>query len=157
MDIFFAVLAGIFILAGIAGSVLPVLPGPPLSLIGLLIMQLQDIPPFSTNFLLTWTAITVVVVLIDYFIPAYGTKRFGGSKWGVWGTFIGLIIGLFFAPFGIIVGPLLGALIGELIAGKTSGQAFKAAVGSFAGFVLGTVLKLSACLVMTYYYVDALL
>lgn len=156
MDIVFAVLAGIFLLAGIAGSVLPVLPGPPLSLVGLLLMQLQKEPPFTTNFLLIWTAITVGVVLIDYFIPAYGTKRFGGSKWGVWGTFIGLIIGLFFAPFGIIIGPLLGAVIGELLAGKTSQQAFKAAIGSFAGFILGTVLKLSVCLVMAYYYVAAL-
>ncbi|ELR70413.1 hypothetical protein C900_03767 [Fulvivirga imtechensis AK7] len=157
MDIFFAVLGGLFMLAGIAGSVLPVLPGPPLSLVGLLLLQLQENPPFTTNFLLIWTAITIGVVLIDYFIPAYGTKKFGGTKWGVWGTFVGLIVGLFFSPIGIIIGPLLGALIGELIAGKSSGQAFKAAIGSFVGFILGTVLKLGVCLVMTYYYIDALL
>lgn len=157
MDIVFIIIGGILMLMGIIGSVLPVLPGPPLSLIGLLFLQFQQEPPFTTNFLLIWTAITIGVVLIDYFIPAYGTKRFGGSKYGIWGTFIGLVIGLFFAPFGIILGPLLGALIGELIAGKNSQQAFKAAVGSFVGFLLGTLLKLCACLVMTYYFVTALL
>ncbi|GAA0188083.1 DUF456 domain-containing protein [Fulvivirga kasyanovii] len=157
MDVVFIIIGAILMLMGIIGSILPVLPGPPLSLVGLLFLQFQQEPPFTTNFLLFWTAITIGVVLIDYFIPAYGTKRFGGSKYGVWGTFIGLIVGLFFAPFGIILGPLLGALIGELIAGKNSKQAFKAAVGSFVGFLLGTLLKLCACLVMTYYFVDALL
>lgn len=157
MDIVFIIIGGILMLMGIIGSILPVLPGPPLSFVGLLFLQFQKEPPFTTDFLLLWTAITIGVVLIDYFIPAYGTKRFGGSKYGVWGTFIGLVIGLFFAPFGIILGPLLGALIGELIAGKNSKQAFKAAVGSFVGFLLGTLLKLCACLVMTYYFVTALL
>ena len=155
MDILFIVLGGLFLLAGIAGSILPILPGPPLSLVGLLLLQLQEEPPFTTNFLLVWTGITIGVVLIDYFIPAYGTKRFGGSKWGVWGTVIGLVVGIFFSPFGIIIGPLLGALIGELIAGKNSSQAFKAAIGSFIGFVLGTVLKVSVCLMMVYYYIKA--
>lgn len=157
MDIVFIILGGIFMLVGIIGCVLPILPGPPLSFIGLLFLQLQHDPPFKTNFLLIWTGITIGVVLIDYFIPAYGTKRFGGSKWGVWGTFIGLIVGLFFAPFGIVLGPLLGALIGELIAGKTSKQAFVAAMGSFVGFLLGTLLKFCACVVMTYYFITALL
>lgn len=157
MDIVFIILGGMFLLAGIAGSILPVLPGPPLGLVGLLMLQLQEEPPFTTNFILLWTGITVGVVLIDYFIPAYGTKRFGGSKWGIWGTFIGLGVGLFFPPIGIIIGPLIGALIGELAAGKTSKQAFKAAIGSFVGFVLGTVLKLSVCVAMVYYYIDALL
>lgn len=157
MDIFLIVLGGIFMLAGIAGSVLPILPGPPLSLVGLFFLQLQEAPPFTTQFLLIFTAITVGVVLIDYFIPAYGTKRFGGSKWGVYGTFIGLIVGLFFSPIGIIIGPLIGALVGELLAGKTSGQAFKAAMGSFVGFLLGTFLKLATCLAMTYYFIDAII
>lgn len=156
MDILYIILGGVFMLAGIAGSVLPIIPGPPLSFIGLLLLQLQEKPPFTTHFLLLWTAITIGVVLIDYFIPAYGTKRFGGSQWGIWGTFIGLAVGLFFSPFGIIVGPLLGALLGELLAGKTSGQAFKAAIGSFVGFLLGTLLKLATCLIMAYYFVASL-
>ncbi|MBL6444857.1 DUF456 domain-containing protein [Fulvivirga sp. 29W222] len=156
MDVVFIIIGVVFMLMGIIGSILPVLPGPPLSLIGMLFLQFQQEAPFTTNFLLIWTVITIGVVLIDYFIPAYGTKRFGGSKFGVLGTFIGLIVGLFFAPFGLVLGPLLGALIGELIAGKSSKQAFKAAMGSFVGFLLGTFLKLCVCLVMTYYFVIAL-
>ena len=144
-------------LAGILGCLLPIIPGPPLSFLGLLILQLLEETPFTTHFILVWLAITIGVVLLDYFIPAYGTKKFGGSKWGVWGTFVGLVAGLFFPPLGIIIGPLVGALIGELIAGQNSKQAFKAAMGSFVGFLLGTLLKLAACVVMAYYFVDVLI
>jgi uncharacterized protein YqgC (DUF456 family) len=144
-------------LGGIAGCLLPFLPGPPLSFAALLIMQLKNVSPFTTKFLLIWAGITIVVTLLDYYIPIYGTKKFGGSSYGAWGSAIGLIVGLFVPPVGIIVGPFVGAFIGEMIASNNSHVAFKAALGSFLGFLMGTLLKLVVCLVMAYYLVDAII
>lgn len=141
-------------IAGIAGCVLPIIPGPPLSYIGLLLLHFTSRYQFSTSFLIIWGIITVAVYVIDYFIPAWGTKRFGGSKRGVWGSLIGLVIGLFFfPPFGIIIGPFLGAVIGELTAGKDHSSALKSGFGSFMGFLLGTLIKLIASGLMTWHFI----
>jgi uncharacterized protein YqgC (DUF456 family) len=155
MDVFWLVLGSLLMLVGLAGCVLPFLPGPPLSYIGLLIQQLQSDPPYSTNFLITWAVITVVVTGLDYVIPVYGTKKFGGTKYGMWGCMIGLFAGLWFGPLGIIIGPFVGAFLGELMATSTSDQALKAALGSFIGFLVGTLLKLVACVVMVWYFIQA--
>ena len=155
MDLIILTAAAILLMGGVVGSFLPVLPGPPLAFLGLLIMQLTDEYKFSGNFIWSWLAITVVVTILDYVIPAYGTKRFGGSKYGAWGSMIGLVAGIFLLPIiGIIVGPMLGAFVGELIAGKTSSQSLKAAWGSFLGFLAGAFLKLTVCFIMIYYYLD---
>ena len=156
MDIVWFVIAGILMLVGIIGCFLPILPGPPIAYAGLLLLQLRSEAPFSSKFMVIWLLITIAVTVLDYIIPAYGTKKYGGSRLGVVGTFAGLFIGLFFSPVGIIVGPLLGALIGEYIAGKNSKQALKAAWGSFIGFLLGSLIKLIACLFMCYYYFSVL-
>jgi uncharacterized protein YqgC (DUF456 family) len=153
MDILWLVLGILFMLGGLAGSLLPILPGPPLCYAALLILQLRSSPPFTLNFLLIWALITVVITAFDYVIPAYSTKKFGGSKYGVWGCTIGLIVGLWLGPVGIILGPFLGAFIGEVISNNSSDQALKAAFGSFVGFLAGTLLKLVTCLVMGYYFV----
>lgn len=145
---------GIFLmLGGIAGSVLPFLPGPPLCFAALLLQQLKTVPAFSSQFLWIWAGITVVITLLDYYVPIYGTKKFGGTTYGVWGCTIGLIVGLFFGPWGIILGPFLGAFVGELIANANSKQAWRAALGSFIGFLVGTLIKLVACFVMMYYFI----
>ncbi len=158
MDLFLIILSGILMLTGLMGCLLPVLPGTPLSYAGLLILQLMTEAPFSTRFMVIWAGITVVVALLDYWIPAYGTKRFGGTKYGIFGTLVGLFVGLiFFPPFGIIIGPLLGALVGELIAGSDHKKAVKAAFGSFLGFLTGTLIKLTASAVMFYFYFTAVL
>jgi len=157
MDNLWVILGGILMLVGLAGSILPFLPGPPLSYIGLILQQLREAPPFSSKFLWIWAGVTLAVVIIDYVIPIYGTKKFGGTKYGVWGCTIGLIIGLFFGPVGIIAGPFVGAFVGELIGNANSDHALKAALGSFIGFLAGTLLKLIACAMMTYYYVASLL
>ena len=141
-------------LVGIAGCVLPLLPGPPLSFLALLIQQFNSPNPFTTKFLITWAVITVIVTLLDYLIPVYGTKKFGGSKYGVWGCTIGLFVGLFIGPWGIILGPFIGAFIGEIIANNNSSTALKSAFGSFIGFVFGTLLKLVAFFVMGWYLVQ---
>ena len=156
MDVVWIVLGALLILAGIIGSILPFLPGPPLCFIGLFLQQLKSEAPFLANFLWVWAGITVATILIDYFIPIYGTKRFGGTSYGVWGCAIGLLAGFWLGPLGIILGPFIGALIGELIGNADSDKALRAAFGSFIGFLAGTVLKLIACGFMAYYFIRSL-
>jgi uncharacterized protein len=153
MDILWLILGIVLMLAGIAGCLLPILPGPPLCFVALLVLQLRSVPPFTLKFLLVWAAITLAVTGLDYAIPAYSTKKFGGSKYGVWGCTIGLIIGLWFGPVGIVLGSFVGAFVGEIIADSSSDKALKAAFGSFIGFLAGTLLKLVVCFVMGYYFV----
>ncbi len=158
MDYVLISLGVVFIISGIMGCVLPVIPGPPLSYIGLLFLHFTERYQFSSRFLIIWAAITIVVYALDYLIPAWGTKKFGGSKRGVWGSIIGLVVGLFFfPPFGIIIGPFLGAVIGELTAGKDSGVALKSGFGSFIGFLAGTLLKLITSGMMTWYFFKELI
>jgi uncharacterized protein len=155
MDVLWLVLGSLLMIVGLAGCVLPFLPGPPLCYVGLLIQQLQADPPYTTKFLLIWGVITVVITGLDYVIPVYGTKKFGGTKYGMWGCMIGLFAGLWFGPLGIIIGPFAGAFVGELMSNSSSDQAFKAAIGSFIGFLVGTLLKLVACFVMIWYFIQA--
>jgi uncharacterized protein len=157
MEIFWIVVAGLLMLTGILGCFLPFLPGPPLSFGALLILQLREVPPFTTQFLVICGLITLAITLLDYFIPIWGTKKFGGSSYGVWGCTLGLLAGFFFGPVGIIVGPFAGAFIGEMIATKDSSKALRSALGSFLGFLAGTLLKVVACVVMLWYFVMALI
>lgn len=157
MDIFLIIVAGLFLLVGFVGCVLPVLPGAPLSYVGILLLHLTDKVQFSTSFLLIWLGFVVLVQLLDYVVPAWGTKKFGGSKKGVWGSTIGVIVGLFFGPWGIILGPFFGAVVGELFDGKEAMQAIRAGAGAFVGFLLGTASKLIVCAFLIYYYVKALI
>lgn len=158
MDYVLIVLGILQMISGILGCVLPILPGPPLSYLGILLLQLTSRYQFSTRFMVIWAIITVVVYALDYIIPAWGTKKFGGSKRGVWGSLIGLVIGLFFfPPFGIIIGPFVGAIVGELSSGKDSGSALKSGFGSFIGFLAGTLLKLIASGMMTWYFFKELI
>jgi len=152
-EILLIILGCILSLAGIAGSIFPFIPGPPLNWVALLLLQLTSKHPFSLRFLVIWALITATVVVLDYIIPVYGTKKFGGTKNGVWGSTIGLLAGIFFfPPFGIIIGPFLGAFIGELTAGKNSGDAFRAGFGSFIGFLAGTLMKLVLSVIMTWHF-----
>jgi uncharacterized protein YqgC (DUF456 family) len=156
MDILWIIIAVLLMIGGVLGSVLPFLPGPPLSFAALLVMQLQASPPFTAKFLWFWAAVTVVVTILDYVVPLYGSKRFGGTTYGVWGCTIGLIAGVFFPPWGLIIGPFVGALLGEMVGNADAQNAFRAAIGSFAGFLFGTLIKLIASLVMFYYLIVSL-
>lgn len=142
MDLFFICVGFLFILIGIVGSLLPVLPGPPLSWVGLLFIYFTTPIEYNWTFLGITLAIALLVFTLDYVIPAIGTKRFGGSKAGMIGTSIGLLIGILAPiPGGIIIGPFVGALVGELINKASFKTAAKAAFGSFLGFLTGTFIK----------------
>lgn len=150
MDILLTCIGFLFMIIGILGSFLPVLPGPPMSWIGLLLLYLTNAVDNNWWFLGITLAIALIVFALDYVIPAMGTKKFGGSKKGVWGTTIGLIIAIFFpifGVFGIIIWPFIGAFVGELINKADSKTAVKAAFGSFLGFLTGTFLKFIVALV----------
>ncbi|WP_272151216.1 DUF456 domain-containing protein [Tenacibaculum aiptasiae] len=149
MDILLTLLGFICVCLGIVGSFLPILPGPLTGWLGLLLLHLTKAIPQDWTFLGITLAIAVFIFIIDYFIPAIGTKRFGGSKYGVYGTTIGLIIGLFSPiPFGILIGAFFGALIGELIYdSKDTSRAIKASFGAFLGFLVSATIKFSVATV----------
>ncbi len=155
MDYFWLFLSFSCIITGILGSLLPVLPGLPISWMGLLILTLTK--PIHTDFLLLSVTgfIALGVGILDYWIPAKGTKSFGGSKYGVWGTNIGLVIGLIVPlPFGFIWGPFLGAFVGEFwFAARKGNEAIWAATGSFVGFLTSTFLKLVVSIVFLGIYI----
>lgn len=160
METFIAILAIVLGIVGIIGSVAPALPGPPLSWLGMLALYIWgggtngSGEPLSTQFLLIWLAIVVVISILDYIVPAYFTKLTGGSKWGGWGAIAGLFIGLVYPPVGMILGSVLGAFVAELLfAGKDPGTSVKAAFGAFLGFIFGTGLKLTCSAVMLFYII----
>ena len=144
MDLTLLLLGLLCMLIGILGSMLPVLPGPPVSWLGLLLLQLTSAVPAQWWFLGLTAAVALLVVALDYWIPALGTKKFGGSRAGMVGTTLGLLAALVFPVLGlvgIIVWPFLGALAGELVNKADHRRALKAAFGSFVGFLTGTFLK----------------
>jgi len=145
MDIFLALLGFSFACLGIVGSFIPVLPGPITSWIGLLLLYLTKTIPLDWNFLGITLVIAILIFILDYFIPAMGTKRFGGTKYGIYGTTIGLVIGLFSPiPFGILIGAFLGAFIGELLYDNAdTNRALKASFGAFLGFLASATIKFS--------------
>jgi uncharacterized protein YqgC (DUF456 family) len=169
MEIALVVLAFLFLLIGLIGTVIPAIPGPPLSYIGLLLLQWSGYGGFSTTFLLFWAALTIAVTVMDYFLPALFTKKFGGSRIAVIGSVLGLIIGIvFFAPIGMIIGSFLGAFAGEMINQRfrrrtatldndtSTIKALKVALGAFLAFISGTGAKLIICMLMIYYAIKAL-
>ncbi len=153
MDIILIIIGIVFIIAGIIGCVIPGIPGPPLAYISLLLLQFTNNSPYSIAYMLSLAIIVIGVTILDYFVPVWGTKKFGGTKYGMWGSIIGLIIGIFTGPIGIIIGPFLGAYLGELVGGMGNNEALKAGLGSFLGFVAGTIMKLGVSFYITYSFI----
>ena len=154
MDILLITISVLLIIIGILGSIVPILPGPPLAFCGLLLVHFTSKHLFSIEFLILFGALAILSAVIDNVLPIYATKKFNGSKKGVWGSAIGLIIGLFFfPPFGIILGPMFGAFIGEISDGKSPNNSVKPAFGSCIGFLSSIFLRLALSIVMAYYFV----
>jgi hypothetical protein len=145
-------------LLGIAGCVLPILPGPALSFFGLLLLALLNhfSPPLTPTLIAIMAALTLGVTVGDYVIPLWGAKRYGTSTWGIWGSVIGMVIGIFFSPFGMLLGAFVGAVIVEWFVQKERGKALKAGWGVFVGGLAGTALKLGVSGMMAYYFIRGL-
>jgi len=157
MEIILIIIGAILLLLGLIGCFVPVLPGPAFGFLALVLLCFLPDAPITPGFLFTWGFIIFIITLLDYLIPAWGTKKFGGSKSGINGSIAGAIVGfLFFPPLGLIIGPFVGAYLGELIAGKHSRVALRSAFGSFLGFLAGTFIKLIAVLIMSYHFMSAL-
>ena len=135
-------------IVGIVGSIVPGIAGPPFSYLSVLAVSFVEGVEHSVTFLVVMGVIAAVVFTLDYIVPVWGTKKFGGSKAGMWGSTIGLLVGLTLTLFFnvafpvILAGPFFGAYFGERIAKTPNKQAWKAAFGSFVGFLVGTLLKL---------------
>lgn len=154
MDYFLLGIGIIFIIVGLLGCVLPIIPGPPISFLGILVLHFTKFADYTTNFLLLLAFIAILVTVLDYVVPIWGTKRFGGTKAGMWGATIGMIIGMIFlGPLGLILGPLVGAIIGESIQGANNKDAFRAGLGAFIGFLTGVGLKLAASFYITWHFI----
>ena len=147
-DILLASLGLILIIVGMIGSFLPVLPGPPIAWLGILSLSLAETVTIPVYILIITGVLALIMFILDYIIPAQGTKRFGGSKAGTIGTTVGLIIGIIAPiPLGIIVGPFVGAFIGEVVFNNTNSKtALKAATGSVIGFLASSFMKFVVCL-----------
>ena len=152
------VIGSIFVLVGIAGCVLPILPGPVLIFLGLLILALLKdfFPPLTPTLMIVMAFLTVIVTIGDYMIPLWGAKKYGTSKWGIWGSVAGMAIGLLFSPFGMLLGAVIGAVAVEWLVQKEKGKAFKAGWGVIVGSLLGAVLKLGVSGMMVYYFIRGL-
>lgn len=150
----------IMLVVGLVSCVLPPLPGPPIAFIALLIAHFgldktSDLPVWL---IITYAIITVIVLIIDNFIPVWGTKKFGGTKAGIRGSFIGILVGIILSPFGgisILICPFLGAMLGELLTGQNLSVALKSGIGSFVGFLLTSGIKIMLVLMMCYHYFKA--
>lgn len=150
----------ILLVIGLVSCVLPPLPGPPIAYGALLLAyfglhRTNDLPVWL---LITYAVIIVIILIVDYFIPVWSTKKFGGTKAGIRGCFIGIVVGIIFSPFGgisIIVCPFLGAMIGELIDGQEFTLAIKSGIGSFIGFLLTSGIKIILVLMICYHYFKA--
>jgi len=96
MDTLLIIIGIVLLIAGLAGSIVPVLPGPPLSFLALVMLHFTSRHPFTTDFLVFWGIATVTITVLDYWVPVYGTRKFGGTKRGATGSALGLLIGIIF-------------------------------------------------------------
>lgn len=159
MDILLIFISGFFILLGIAGSFLPIIPGPMTSWLGIFILSFTQYIIIDKFYLFLSFLIALSIFILDYFIPVLGVKKFGGGKGSILGSSIGLICGLLFiGPFGILLGPFFGAFIGELIVNTNNKKgALKAALGSLIGFLSGVFLKFVVSIAFAVFYFKSLM
>ena len=159
MDTFLLILSLILVIGGVIGSFIPVMPGPITSWFGLFALTLiEGFPDYYIILVITFI-IGITIFILDYFIPIIGSKYFGGSKYGVIGTSIGLLVGLLIIPipfFNIIIGAFLGALVGETLAGKKLSEGIKPAIGSLIGVLSSTVIKFFTSVVFLVMYLVAI-
>ncbi len=145
-----SILAVLFGVVGCVGCIVPVLPGVMLAYAGYLSLYFCSYSTISLAWLVVFGVLTLAVSLLDYLLPSYMTRKFGGTKAGERGAMAGVIAGMFFGPIGIIVAPFVGAVVAELIYDSSDKErAFKSGFGSFLSFFVGTGIKLALSMWMT--------
>ena len=142
MEYVFIIFSIILALVGFAGAIVPGIPGPPLSYLGLVLIALCDNDKLGVTSLVVAGILALVVTVLDFVAPAWFAKRSGGSKAGIWGATIGLIFGLFGGFVGIILGSFLGALIGEMLVKTPGKKALHVAFMSFVAFIATSGMKM---------------
>jgi uncharacterized protein YqgC (DUF456 family) len=152
MDILLIILGAICLLVGLIGTFIPMLPGTPISYIGVLLLLFIPGCTLTWKFYLFWGIVVVILQVLNYFIPMWGVNKFGGTKYGQWGSVLGVIVGLFLSPIGIILGPFVGAVVGELVGGKDFESSLKAGFGSFVGTFVGMVLGIIVAAILIFYF-----
>ncbi len=145
--------------AGFAGSVLPVIPGPPLSYLALIALSFaKDWEPFSATFLIVMAALMVFVSVLDYIIPVYGAARSGASRTGIYLSVAGMILGIFFfPPWGILIGAFLGAFAGEALEGRKGKDLIRVGWAIFFGNVVSTGIKVTFSLAVMFFYIKGMI
>ncbi len=161
MEIVLIILGFVLLLTGLVGCVLPVLPGPPISFVGLVLLWWArgwEAESFGWPAVIVLALLSIVVTIVDMVVPVWGAKKYGASKSGIWLSVLGMLVGMiFFPPFGMLIGAFAGALAGELLVGKREGEAAKAAWGVFVGTMAGVGLKLAVSIAICVVYVIELL
>ena len=155
-EIIITIVGLLLVILGLLGSVLPILPGPPVGFVGLLLMAVarQFSKPLTPILILALA--TLGVIVFDYLLPLVMSKKYGASKWGVWGSVIGMVVGLFLTPLGALFGAFVGAVIGEWIVHRKQNMALRAGFGVVLGSLLGTALKLGLSGLILWYSIRAL-
>lgn len=142
-------LAGVLVLAGVAGTILPVLPGVPLVFAGMLLAAWAgDFETVGVAMIVVLALLTALSIVVDFIAAAVGAQRVGASRLALIGAVVGTFAGMFFGPVGLLGGPFVGALAGELIHVRELRQATRVGVGTWLGIVLGTALKLGLAFAM---------
>lgn len=151
------VLAGILMLIGLAGTLLPLLPGIPLMLIGMLVAAwAEDFTRIGWVTLVILGVLMALSFVVEFVAAALGVKRVGASRQAVTGAALGTLLGFFFGFAGLLLGPFIGAVAGELLARRDASAALNAGIGAWVGFVLGAVAKLAVAFTMLGVFIAAL-
>ncbi|MBQ7710807.1 MAG: DUF456 domain-containing protein [Bacteroidales bacterium] len=154
MNTILIIFAFIVAVVGLLGAVIPGLPGPPIAWLALLLISFSASADLSVWTIVIMAVVAAVVTVVDYVVPSWGAKKFGGSKGGIWGCNIGLVVSLLGLPLGpggllgIVFWPFLGAWIGELLSNKTGSEALRAAWGSVLGMLTGVLIKIAYAVVV---------
>ena len=157
LTVVLAIICATLMIIGLLGVVLPILPGIPLSWLGLFIYAIgTGFERISLTTTIVFFILMLISLAIDFFAPMLGARKYKASRMGIIGAFVGITVGIFFGIWGIILGPFVGALLGELISGKGAKQAFGSALGTFIGMILGSLLKIVIILVMAGFFIASL-
>ncbi|MBA2689866.1 MAG: DUF456 domain-containing protein [Burkholderiales bacterium] len=156
MEILLWIAVVVLVLVGLAGVVLPALPGTPFVFIGLLLAAyIDDFTRVGWPTLTILGVLTAMAIGVDFFATALGAKRVGATSKAMWGATLGTIVGIPFGFVGLIVGPFIGAVVGELIARRDLIQASKVGVGTWIGILLGVAMKIALIFTMLGVFITA--